>query len=121
MALVLTDMAAPPTKPTVRRRPTHGLGELHVALLLNAMAGFPKGWSIGTQEDYRGDLTLFVVSEREGAPILVITRSSQGFDLARNVVDDLIELGSFAQLGDVMTAVGRELDLFEQRGSPIAT
>jgi hypothetical protein len=85
------------------------------------MAGFPKGWSIGTQEDYRGDLTLFVVSEREGAPILVITRSSQGFDLARNVVDDLIELGSFAQLGDVMTAVGRELDLFEQRGSPIAT
>ncbi len=121
MALVLTDTAATATKLTVRRRAAHGLGELHVALLLNAMAGFPKGWSIGTQEDYRGELTFFVVSEREDAPMLVITRSPQGFDLAWNVVDDLIELGSFARLGDVMTAVARELGLFEERGAPTAT
>ncbi len=121
MALALIDNTMSPTQAPVRPHPMYGLSELHAARLADALGRFPKIWSVESQEDYEGELTIFVVSERKDAPLLVLTRSARGCHLARNVGDDLVELGCFGRFADVLIAVSKEIVSIELRGgSPAA-
>ncbi len=102
MALALIDNTMSPTQAPVRPHPMYGLSELHAARLAD-------------------ELTIFVVSERKDAPLLVLTRSARGCHLARNVGDDLVELGCFGRFADVLIAVSKEIVSIELRGgSPAA-